>query len=209
MLSLKITAHADDQLENATANTISSYSSESDYDYANVELYGGAETYSLFRFNGVTVSASVTNAVLRLYCLLVENERNYNVYADVGANRQAAWSTSSRYETGFTPSTATTSFSTSDLTTSAWNDLDVTDVVNECIALGGWSSGDTIRFAIAAAASASGNRIRFANYWYTGTPDHAYAPQLIITAGGGGDPEGGLVGGKLTNGGILIRGRLV
>lgn len=185
MLSLVITAHSDDQAENRDADTINSYSSESNYDVANVQTYGTDNRNLLVRFNNVTVSSSVTDATLRLYCTQVPgNTTNYVVYADVGANRQAVWSTSSRYETGFTVSTATGTFSSTALTAGQWLEVDVTAVVNECIALGGWASGDTIRMAVVASSGASGDPARFAQYWYTATPDNDFAPELIITAGG-------------------------
>ena len=210
MLTVAITAAGDDSREDRNADTLNGYTSESNYDYSNVQTDSGGDNNNLLvRFNNITVAASVSSATLRLYCTQTPgNATSYAVYADVGANRQAAWSNSSRYETGFTTSTATGSFSQADLTASAWVEVDVTSVVNECIALGGWSSGDTIRMAVVALGSVSGDPARFAQYWYTATPDHDFAPELIITAGSS-DPEGGLVGGKLTNGGILIRGRLV
>ena len=187
MLSLVITAAGDDSEENRDTDTLAGYSSESNYDWADVQTYPSDNRNMLVRFNNVTVSASVTDATLRLYCLQTPgNSTNYAVYADVGANRQAAWSTSSRYEAGFTTSTASGSFSQADLTASAWLEVDVTSVVNECIALGGWNSGDTIRMAVVALGSASGDPARFAQYWYTATPDNDFAPELIITAGGGG-----------------------
>lgn len=43
----------------------------------------------------------------------------------------------------------------------------------------------------------------------TDTTDGTFAFLSVASAGGGGDPEGSLVGGKLTNGGLLLRGVLV
>lgn len=161
-------------------------------DVVEVGLYTGIQVANgLFRFLSVDVSAAVTSAALGMYTTRLSGNVNttYSIYGDLGsssATRQAAWSTSSRYETGFSPTTAHADFVRGDLTLNAFAEIDITDVVNEIIAsgAGGWATGQNMRFALIPTFSASGDTMRIAGTYRAAS--QAQSAYLEIVQGGGG-----------------------
>lgn len=189
MVTFNLGVYQDDAQENETGNSIADYSYTTSYDVAGVDNYSLSIYNMLLRFPNVTIpsGATITDAHFVLQCLALPGGTPYNidVYADIGATRQDAWSSTSRYETGFTPSTATDATSTSTLSVAAGQQIDCTTALQDLIdnANGGWSSGDAARFALTC-DTAYREGVRFAMFNHNTGAD----PQLVVTytTGGGG-----------------------
>ncbi len=170
--------------------------------------------YGVLRFTNVTVpsGATINSADLRFYITSSSGSTDsvnsvITVYADVSANRQAAFSDSSHPpSSNWTNSTASTQ--ENGLTTTGYHTVDVSSIIEELIALGGWASGDDIRFSLDPQANGSDT------YWGVNVSDYdadtsAELADLTIdyteaaSGGIGSRINSGLIGGTLINRGHI------
>lgn len=102
-----------------------------------------------WRFNNITIpnGATITDANLRLYVGGVgDGNGDIEFYGD-DSDDANAWGTTPDLPSDLTYTTASSNLLASSLTTSAKNDVDLKDVVQEIVDRAGWSSGSSMRFA--------------------------------------------------------------
>ena len=99
-----------------------------------------------------------------------------------------AWSNSSRPASGFTATTASTSFDPSAWATGAYYTYDVATIVAEIVARAGWGTGQAIRFAILDNASSSGIYVRAYDYADGGGDPYNAKLTIDYTEGASADP---------------------
>ena len=140
---------------------------------------GGAGNDSKFgavngglRFPSFNESGSVGSATLELNITGGSGTGVATIYGD-DVDDAAAWGSSDK-PSGITQTTATAAFSRSSGATGSYT-IDVTDIVNEILARGGWSSGNAIRFGIIGSGSGSNEA-----YW-EGINDGGSAPPKLTT----------------------------
>lgn len=199
--NVAVSASADDGHENSsgTVNTTNTFSIIVD---ATNEWIG-------VRFQNVTVpsGATINSASLSFVPSSSGDEPNHPIYGNDVDNAAAFTAGATSDISTRTRTTATVTWSSTNLGatgTSLHSTPDLATIVQEIIDRAGWASGNAMAFMLQ--GSSDGTRDLEVYLYDNGS----LIPELDIdyTAGGGADPEGSLIGGKLIRGGLLLHGVL-
>lgn len=216
-VQVSITAEADDGHYQESDTTWTDRTGEG---YAHGEFFnvsantgGGDSKWGALRFNNITVpqGTTITSATLRVYNYAApaytDASTTIRVFGD-DVDNSAALSGSHHPQSGWTNTTAYTDWEINGM--SGEEEIDVTSIAQEIINRGSWSSGNSMSFNLDPEAEGSdGYFITYLADYDADTDANEIARLTIVYPDAGGDPEGPLVGGKLTRGGILFKGRLL
>lgn len=193
-------ADNDDGTDSVSANT---------WD-ASIDDYYGSRAYWLasstsrlqpgWRFQTVAIPAGATIDLANLI-IEVNKVQSTGVTATIfgyDVDSSAAWSNTIRPEV----MAATTASASQAMTTTGVKTVNVTTIIAEIAARAGWASGGNISLAV---IGGSGDE----SAWVDDigcTRNTAAVLEIDYTEGGGGDPEGSFLRGKLLRGGLLLNG---
>lgn len=122
-----------------------------------------------FRFTGVTIpaGATITNAYLSLYAISkTGTPAAIPLYAEDAANPDAPTTYSDA--NGRTKTTATVNIGT--LTTSAWNNITITTIIQELVDSYSYASGAAMQFLTWTATGSGDNAYKIGDYGYSSYP---------------------------------------
>jgi hypothetical protein len=145
-----IASDADDGNNNDSGTSFSDRAAEGypqgEYFIVRADPGSNNSNWGCLRFINVAVPAGATinEAVLRIWIISGDASTDVimTVFADVGANRQAALSNSHNALAGWTNSTAYVTANA--LSAASPREIEITSIVQELVDLAGWSSGDNL-----------------------------------------------------------------